>query len=231
MTRRLYRRRWRRRPRPQYHPGRPVSWIRHRAVPGILLIGCLFALVTVVVLSIRLSPVITVAAMDEINNKVNRIVQDAVSSVVQAQMLEYEDIISLHRDDTGQITSASSNVTAINLLRSELVTQVLDALDGIDLEELDIPIGNLTKLDLLSGRGPALRVQALWIGTIETQMENQFTAAGINQTLHRVMLSIKIPATVLLPTGQVETCVETEFCLAESVIVGSVPSTYIQIEP
>ena len=68
------------------------------------------------------------------------------------------------------------------------------------------------------------------MGTVESRVENQFSDAGINQTLHRVMLSVHIPIQILLPGGTVETEVDSQVCLAESIIVGGVPGTFIQVD-
>ena len=48
--------------------------------------------------------------------------------------------------------------------------------------------------------------------------------------LHRVMLSVHIPIQILLPGGTVETEVDSQVCLAESIIVGGVPGTFIQVD-
>ena len=197
----------------------------------VLLLGIAVAVTCITVLSARLSPLVTVVAVDEVNNEIHQIVNHAVDSVIREQALSYGDIVSLERGEQGIVTSASSNMAAINSLRTELTARILEKIDGIDLRELDIPLGNLTGVDLLSGRGPALRVEALWIGTIRTELENEFSSAGINQTLHRLMLQVAIPATILLPTGQTETTVTTQVCIAENIIIGSVPGTYIQVEP
>ena len=142
----------------------------------------------------------------------------------------YEEIVRLQRDESGQITSASSDIVTVNAVRSAIVSRMVERIEDLDLSQVELPVGNLLGLDLLSGLGPSLRIQALWVGTVTAEVEQQFLEAGINQTLHRVMLSVQVPVEILLPGGTVKTTVDAQVCLAESIIVGSVPGTYIQLE-
>lgn len=207
-------------PLPEVHPGLIV-----------LVLGLVMAVICISALSARLSPLVTAVAVDEINNEIHQIVNQAADDVIRDYDISYGDIITLNYGEQGTVTSASSNIAAVNLLRTELTARILEAIDGIGLRELDIPLGNLTGIDIFSGRGPSLRVDALWVGTVVTETENEFYAAGINQTLHRVMLHVTVPVVVLLSAGKVETSVSTEVCIAENIIIGTVPETYIQLQP
>ena len=59
------------------------------------------------------------------------------------------------------------------------------------------------------------------------EFESQFTGAGVNQTLHRILLHLEIPATVLLPLCKIDVNIETAFCVLETVIIGQVPGVYL----
>ena len=68
------------------------------------------------------------------------------------------------------------------------------------------------------------------VGTISAEFESDFTAAGVNQTLHRIWLELSVPLTVMLPGGEVQAELNSRLCVAETVIVGNVPSTYLQMD-
>ena len=55
---------------------------------------------------------------------------------------------------------------------------------------------------------------------------DKFTAAGINQTKHQILLDVDVYVTILLPGITTYTKVSNEISVAETVIVGSVPQTY-----
>ena len=67
------------------------------------------------------------------------------------------------------------------------------------------------------------------IGTVQAEFDSQLTSAGVNQTLHRIWLEVSVPMDLLLPGGEVETALHTRLCVAETVIVGQVPDTYLQL--
>ena len=108
--------------------------------------------------------------------------------------------------------------------------QVLDALEGVGVLQLRIPLGSLLDLDVLWGLGPSLKVHAMAVGTADARFSSSFSGAGVNQTLHRIELELTVPMTLLLPGGPVETESITRLCVAETVIVGRVPDAYLQLE-
>ena len=45
------------------------------------------------------------------------------------------------------------------------------------------------------------------------------------------MLDVTVDITLLIPGGTVNTSVNTQVCVAETVLVGEVPQTYLQLTP
>ena len=103
------------------------------------------------------------------------------------------------------------------------------ALDGVDVSDIQVPLGSLFDLEPLWAKGPTLRARAMTVGTVRAEFDSQFTSAGVNQTLHRIWMEVVVPMTLLLPGGEVEVSVNTRLCVAETVIVGRVPDTYLQL--
>ncbi|MBQ3103858.1 MAG: sporulation protein YunB, partial [Oscillospiraceae bacterium] len=92
--------------------------------------------------------------------------------------------------------------------------------------ELSIPVGTLTGSPLLAGRGPRLKVRMQTVGVAGSDIENEFTAAGINQTKHRIILTVEVRVSILLPGYTTYTTAGGSYEVAETVIVGQVPETY-----
>lgn len=61
-------------------------------------------------------------------------------------------------------------------------------------------------------------------------MRSEFTAQGINQTLHRVYLQVDCEVSVLTPFKDITKKIANQVLLAESVIVGDIPDTYYNLE-
>ena len=54
--------------------------------------------------------------------------------------------------------------------------------------------------------------------------------AGINQTLHRLYLDIECNVSIVLPYKQIEEKIVNQVVLAENIIVGEVPSAYLNVQ-
>lgn len=90
--------------------------------------------------------------------------------------------------------------------------------------------GSFTGLKLLSGRGPGVKIRISPIGDVETDLRSEFTAQGINQTLHRVYLQVICNVNILTPFEDIERKITNQVLLVENVIVGKIPDTFYNLE-
>lgn len=198
---------------------------RERLLLGaIAVIAALFALA--IVATAHLKPILTSLATTRVANTVTRIVTAAVNETVYEGDVDYDSLISLERDNEGRIVALKSNMAEFNRLQSAILVNVLERLSEVDTRELSIPLGTLTGSPLLAGRGPSIKVRMQSVGSPSAHFENAFTAAGINQTKHQIMLVVDVSVSILLPGFSTGTRVSNTFNVAETVIVGSVPENY-----
>lgn len=177
----------------------------------------------------QLCPVLETLAETEVRNAVTAAVGKAISAGIVENEVSYDDIITVETDESGRVTALKSNMAGANLLRSRLLEAALEEVSGLSQRDFSIPMGNLLGMDVLSGRGPGVRVTVLSAGSAGAEYRNEFTAAGVNQTLHRVLLEITVTVRILLPGRNLQTEVTTPVCIAETVIVGQVPETYLNL--
>lgn len=90
--------------------------------------------------------------------------------------------------------------------------------------------GSFTGFKLLAGRGPGIKITISTIGDVETDLRSEFTAQGINQTLHRVYLQVKCNVNILTPFENTSREITNQVLLMENIIVGNIPSTYYNLE-
>ena len=63
------------------------------------------------------------------------------------------------------------------------------------------------------------------------QGSNQsFRPHGINQTLHKIFVDVKCRVSIITPLKTIDSEVDTQVVVAETIIVGTVPSTYFNID-
>lgn len=198
---------------------------------GLLLsavLGIGLALLAIWLFDSSTRPIVIALAKTSTGNAVTRIVNDAVDHTLAAEAISYDDMITLQKDSSGQITALTSNSVEMNRLRTRILDEVVSQVDILDSKTLGVPLGNLTGLATLSDKGPMLPVKVLSVASAEGSFSNQFTDAGINQSYHKVVLDVTVNVKLLIPGGTVETTVSTQVNVAETIIVGKVPDAYLQ---
>ncbi len=177
----------------------------------------------------RLRPVLEAAASSQATNLMTQAIAAAVDNCLQENGMGYSDFVTLEKDAAGKVTSITSNTTASRFKR-QVVEAVARQLSALDSSALGVPLGTLTGQPLLSGAGPSVRVRVDSVGDVAADYANSFTAAGVNQTLHRVCLEITATVYLFLPGEVLPVSVSNSVCVAETVIVGETPDTYLNLE-
>ncbi len=142
----------------------------------------------------------------------------------------YDDMFIIEKDSDNKITMVRSNVIVINEIISDVAVKIETELENRGREDIEIALGSFTGFKLLAGRGPGIKIRISSIGSVETDLKSEFTAQGINQTLHRVYLEVKCKVNILTPFDNIEREITNQVLLVENVIVGTIPDTYYNLE-
>lgn len=198
---------------------------RQRRIIWLTMLSAVLLSLAVLVLS-QLRPVLTSMASARVSNSVNRIVTAAVNEAIRNGDINYDAFVSFEKDASGRVTALRSNVAEVNRMQSVIAEEILERLSEMSVSELRIPVGTLTGSALLAGRGPYITVRMQSVGSASAVFRNEFSAAGINQTRHQILLEVDVYMSILLPGIRTSTTVSNEIAVAETVIVGSVPESY-----
>lgn len=178
----------------------------------------------------RLRPVLEAKASSQATSLMTQAIAAAVDNCLQENSLGYGDFVTLEKDAAGKVTSITSNTAENSRFKRQVVEAAARQLGALDSGALGVPLGTLTGQPLLSGVGPSVRVRVDSVGEVTADFSNSFTAAGVNQTLHRVSLDITATVYLFLPGEVLPVSVSSSVCVAETVIVGETPDTYLNLE-
>lgn len=142
----------------------------------------------------------------------------------------YDELFTIEKDNNGNITMLKSNVLPINEIISDVANKIQEELNKKGRENIEIALGSFTGFKLLAGRGPGVKIRISSIGDVETDLKSEFTAQGINQTLHRVYLQVKCNVNILTPFDNISRDIANQVLLLENVIVGNIPSSYYNFD-
>lgn len=157
-------------------------------------------------------------------------VHTGVETVLADEKLGYTDLVTVERDGEGHVLSAEANVTAINRLKAAASNAVMAQLTAGEIQTARIPLGSLIGGSFFTGRGPFLPIQIHTSGAVISNLSSEFADAGINQTNHRISLDMTVMMTAALPMERVSIELQTSFLVCETVLVGEVPQTVLQLD-
>lgn len=193
-----------------------------------LLLILLVLLVVLALLRSRLYPVIRSLAETQVKNTASDLINDAIAEQIAAGNIRYDRIVYFEKDLNGRITALKTNIGEINRLKTDVLNIINDEILTTDESSLGVALGSLFLPEFLSGKGPKLPVKILVIRNSEADFYSDFSEAGINQTLHKLNMEVFLDVTVLVLGSTTEFTISSHMVVAETVIVGDVPETYLQ---
>ena len=165
------------------------------------------------------------AARDQVIVEVNKIVKDVMAD----DRFGGDSLVVLEHDGSGGVSAVSANVQAVNTLSAEVLSRAVAATEH-GVAAVDIPLANLLGSAILMNHGPSITVHITVLSSSRAGFRSEITSAGINQTRHQLFLDLDIQLSCLLPWQTVDTSVQTEILVSETVIVGQVPNSYMNLE-
>lgn len=193
-----------------------------------LLLAFLIALVAFALLRSRVYPVFRSLAETQVKNTASDLINDAIAEQIAAGNIQYDRIVYFEKDLDGRITALKTNIGEINRLKTDVLNIINDEILSTDESSLGVPLGSLFLPEFLSGKGPKLPVRILVIRNSEADFYSDFSEAGINQTLHKLNMEVFLDVTVLVLGSTTDFTISSHMVVAETVIVGDVPETYLQ---
>lgn len=164
-------------------------------------------------------------ACDIVTVKVNR----TIAEIFREQNYDADWFVSFEKSENGDVTAVSCNMSRINSLSAEILSRTVDSTSNNTIS-VSIPIGNLTGISLLMGRGPKIPIKILMLTSSKVEFNNNLITAGINQTKHQINIDVIVDVSILLPWGTESSQVRTEVLIADTVVVGNVPQTFFDMQ-
>lgn len=200
---------------------------KKRRVRQMIVLLLVAVVVILVLLRICAGPAIQSLATSSVSNRASAVINDAIEAQIADNEIDYDSIILLEKDVNGKVSAIRTNIAEINRIKTHILTVIDRMLLDLDVSEVGIPLGNLILPVLFSGMGTRIPVRIVSVSNSEAEFRNLFSEAGINQTSHQIMLDVTITMTVLTPIGTQSVEAMSAVVVAETIIVGNVPNSYV----
>ena len=188
---------------------------------------CISMTLSIYITKQRIYPLVISTAKSNASQEVTLIVNKEVLQLIKDMKITYKDIVDKKREERGSIVSLETNTVELNKIKSTLAYNIQNSVSNISKTDIGIPIGNLTGSLILTGRGPKIPVRLTSVGNIVVDIHDEFISAGINQTKHMIDADVKMSVDIALPNSMDKVEIKTRVPLAETIIVGNVPSMYL----
>ena len=172
----------------------------------------------------RLRPLVIETARYKVQSLVTQAANIAIIEEMEKTSLSYGDLITVSRDEKGDVSLLSYNTLEVNRLKSQITSSVIEKVNQLEQTDIFIPLGNITYMDFLHNKGPELRFRITPVAYVETDIESDFEHTGINQVNHRIFIALKVKASALIPSYSTNVDFKTKVCVAQTIIIGKVPN-------
>jgi len=181
----------------------------------------------------RLAPAMQTAALQKAHTMAMAAMTEAIRDQVTLNpgVGDYQQLMYIERDSEGRITLMVMDTQLLNRLISNVVLDAEQRLEQLTKQSLSLPLLSLTGSQLFSGMGPDVRFSFRMSSAPVLQLKDEFTEAGVNQTRHRIYVELTTQLRVIAPFTRAEESVTATVLLAEGIIVGYTPDTYVNIGP
>ena len=193
-----------------------------------MIILLVVAIAGLVLFRIKYSDSIRSLAQTQVINTTSDLINDAIDRQIEDGKIQYDRMVYFEKDLDGKITALKTNMSEVNRLKTDILNLINDEILSLSTEDLGIPVGSLILPEFLAGRGPDIPIEILSIRNSDASFTSHFSEAGINQTLQQINMHVSVDVTVLV-LGQTNSfTVTSQVIVAETIIVGDVPDTYLK---
>jgi sporulation protein YunB len=152
----------------------------------------------------------------------NNAVTEAIHGVT------YNDLITILKDGEGRITMMQINALKMTELASNAALKAQDTIMNLGTQGIYIPLGTIIGGQILTGKGPLIRIDIVPMGSVIAKYSTSLESAGINQTSNKIYMTLT--ANIQIVVGNTGRLIEVDqqALIADNIIVGNVPQTFLQ---
>ena len=198
-----------------------------RTVLFLLVLLIVLLSLSVALLSVNMRPAMTALAIARIRSVAARAMNDAILESMGDET-NYARLIQVH-ESSERVYMLQANTHKMNILAADCAEAAQERIAQMGDQGISIPIGTITGISFLAGKGPSLKVTFSPAGSVQSEFNSEFVSSGINQTLYRVNLLLTASVRLVMPGVSETISVRADAALAESIIERESPEFYTNV--
>ena len=189
----------------------------------IIMTGCIALLLMI---NDNMRPALTAIA----EARITALAVSAMNDAIMERMDDnsYTSLITAY-DNGEKVYMIQADTRQMNMLASDCCAAAQTRIAAMGEQGVSVPLGTVSGITYLSGRGPGIRVLFTPVGSVESDFDSELVSSGINQSLYRVNIRLTSTIRLIMPGVSHSIEVSAKAAIAESIIVGEVPQVYTNV--
>ena len=202
---------------------------RKRPLKILLLTVCFFiagCIALLLMINDNMRPALTAIA----EARITALAVSAMNDAIMERMDDnsYTSLITAY-DNGEKVYMIQADTRQMNMLASDCCAAAQTRIAAMGEQGVSVPLGTVSGITYLSGRGPGIRVMFTPVGSVESDFDSELVSSGINQSLYRVNIRLTSTIRLIMPGVSHSIEVSAKAAIAESIIVGEVPQVYTNV--
>jgi len=202
---------------------------RKKPLKILLLTACIFVtgcIALLLVINDNMRPALTAIA----EARITALAVSAMNDAIMERMDDnsYTSLITAY-DNGEKVYMIQADTRQMNMLASDCCAAAQTRIAAMGEQGVSVPLGTVSGITYLSGRGPGIRVLFTPVGSVESDFDSELVSSGINQSLYRVNIRLTSTIRLIMPGVSHSIEVSAKAAIAESIIVGEVPQVYTNV--
>lgn len=139
------------------------------------------------------------------------------------------NLFTEQRNSKGELEMVQADSVKINLLMSQLAMNIQEEFSRSGQEKFPLSLGTLIGSRLLSQSKPYMTITIVPLSVTSMDFRTEFETQGINQTKYKIYVILECRVKMLAPFSTEIFKVKHTVLVAETVILGTVPDSYVQV--
>lgn len=164
--------------------------------------------------------------------KARGIVNETINETIREEFSGREnekDLFLIEKGKDGEIQTVQPNTHLINGMVSGFAVKLAERYGRMKPREVAVSYGTLLGSKLLSQTDLDFRLRVQPLSVTGYDFETEFEGKGINQTKYRLYITLNSSVRVLQPFAADTIQIKSKVLIAEVVIVGEVPGSYVNV--
>lgn len=159
---------------------------------------------------------------------VSRTVNHALAEELEKRSSQ-GSLFTEQRNKNGTLEMVQADSVHINLLMSQLAMNIQDEFNSNGREKFNVSFGTLIGSRVLSQSGPDITITVEPLSVSSMDFKTEFETQGINQTKYKIYVILECRVKMLAPFSTEIFKIKNTVLVAETVILGSVPDSFVQV--